>query len=221
MTESFHSSLLIQLPYGANHRVSVTEFLADDKKDIPSHAITFLNPDQEPIKIETVRTLIKDLSYASYDQNTHYYIALAFDSASIAAQNALLKSLEEPPQNVQIILTTEQPDKIVPTIHSRCQLIVINSQSSETRQEVLDIISQFGYCSLADCSRLAETYKNRDQALDLVLDIQEHWVKTNLASKTSQSQILLKTYRYLQANTNVVLTLEHCFFTLNQLAKQS
>jgi len=39
------------------------------------------------------------------------------------AQNALLKSLEEPPRGTYIVLVTTQPDKLLPTIRSRCQRV--------------------------------------------------------------------------------------------------
>ncbi len=39
------------------------------------------------------------------------------------SQNALLKTLEEPPQNTYIVLVTSRPDRLLPTVHSRCQLV--------------------------------------------------------------------------------------------------
>jgi DNA polymerase-3 subunit delta' len=42
---------------------------------------------------------------------------------TVAAQNAMLKTLEEPAGRTLIILLTDQPDSLLPTIRSRCQLI--------------------------------------------------------------------------------------------------
>ena len=46
-------------------------------------------------------------------------------------QNALLKSLEEPPSKTYLILVTHQPQKLLPTIHSRCQTIRFGVLSKE------------------------------------------------------------------------------------------
>ena len=52
-----------------------------------------------------------------------------------AAQNALLKTLEEPPGDTYIILVTSRPDRLLPTVRSRCQTIFFNTLS-------LDFVSE-------------------------------------------------------------------------------
>lgn len=51
------------------------------------------------------------------------FVVLEADLMSDAAQNALLKTLEEPPPGVTIILVAEQPEQLLPTTLSRCQLV--------------------------------------------------------------------------------------------------
>ena len=43
-----------------------------------------------------------------------------------AAQNCLLKTLEEPPPNTVLVLTTAYPDHLLPTCLSRCQLVAVS-----------------------------------------------------------------------------------------------
>lgn len=52
---------------------------------------------------------------------------LEADRLVVQAQNAFLKTLEEPPRNVILILLTTQPRSLLPTIRSRCQMISVRT----------------------------------------------------------------------------------------------
>jgi DNA polymerase-3 subunit delta' len=54
------------------------------------------------------------------------------------AQNALLKTLEEPPPRTFIILVTSRPDRLLPTIRSRCQFVRFGSLSEEMMRRWAD-----------------------------------------------------------------------------------
>ena len=66
-------------------------------------------------------------------------VALIFNAQTMnkAAQNALLKSLEEPAPNTYIIITTDRPKSLYETIYSRCQVINIPNISQSTTDEWL------------------------------------------------------------------------------------
>tara|TARA_Y200000002_G_scaffold83755_1_gene66490 strand:- start:421 stop:1380 length:960 start_codon:yes stop_codon:yes gene_type:complete len=66
-------------------------------------------------------------------------VALIFNAQTMnkAAQNALLKSLEEPAPNTYIIFTTDRPKSLYETIYSRCQVINIPNISQSTIDEWL------------------------------------------------------------------------------------
>ena len=66
-------------------------------------------------------------------------VALIFNAQTMnkAAQNALLKSLEEPAPNTYIIITTDRPKSLYETIYSRCQVINIPNISQSTIDEWL------------------------------------------------------------------------------------
>jgi DNA polymerase-3 subunit gamma/tau len=73
-------------------------------------------------KVEQTRELLEVVSYAPVRDR---YKILIIDEAhmlSKASFNALLKTLEEPPPNVVFLLATTELPKILPTIHSRCQV---------------------------------------------------------------------------------------------------
>ncbi|MBL8094260.1 MAG: AAA family ATPase [Anaerolineales bacterium] len=77
------------------------------------------------VKIEAVRQLIYDVSLKPIEARRRVACLIDFDAANDQSQNALLKTLEEPPANVVVILTAESADTLLPTIRSRCEVIAL------------------------------------------------------------------------------------------------
>ena len=75
----------------------------------------------ETLRIEQVRTLQQELALAPYEGRYQVAILTRFHKASLGAANALLKTLEEPPEHVVFVFATTDPHKIPVTILSRCQ----------------------------------------------------------------------------------------------------
>ncbi len=71
--------------------------------------------------VDQVRDLRETVKYAPTRGNYKIYIIDEVHMLSAAAFNALLKTLEEPPPHVKFIFATTEPEKILPTILSRCQ----------------------------------------------------------------------------------------------------
>jgi DNA polymerase-3 subunit delta' len=74
------------------------------------------------IKIEKVREIEHELSLSASGGGYRVVIIDEAEQLTSASQNALLKTLEEPPKKVVIILVTENANKIIPTIKSRCTI---------------------------------------------------------------------------------------------------
>ena len=72
-----------------------------------------------------------------------------------ATANKLLKMIEEPPEKTLFLLVSDDPDKIVPTIISRCQLVKIPSFSSESVIEYIKDRFGLGEKKAEDISRVA------------------------------------------------------------------
>jgi DNA polymerase III subunit delta' len=75
------------------------------------------------LKVEQVRTLRQSLSLKPYQGNYRLALFLRFHEANANSANALLKTLEEAPQHVVIILTADSPEQLLPTIVSRCEVL--------------------------------------------------------------------------------------------------
>jgi len=75
------------------------------------------------ISIDLVRELQAFMMLAPYESPFKIGLLLNFHQATIQAQNALLKTLEEAPERARLILTADAAENLLPTIVSRCELI--------------------------------------------------------------------------------------------------
>ena len=87
------------------------------------------NKDDNNISIETIRN-INDFIYLSPVINNNKAVIINnIDDMSLNASNAFLKILEEPPQNVLLVLTTTKLFSVLPTIRSRCIKEKVNTNN--------------------------------------------------------------------------------------------
>lgn len=75
------------------------------------------------IKVEQVRDAIESTNYRPFEGRRRVTVIDDADALVPAAQNALLKTLEEPSASSVFILVTARPDALLPTVKSRCSLI--------------------------------------------------------------------------------------------------
>jgi len=75
------------------------------------------------LKVEQVRDLQHSLSLAPYEARYRVALLLRFEEAHPSAANALLKTLEEPPAQVVLMLTARSVESLLPTIVSRCEVL--------------------------------------------------------------------------------------------------
>jgi DNA polymerase-3 subunit delta' len=75
------------------------------------------------IKVEQIRELQHRLSLAPYEARYRVALLRRFEEANNFTANALLKTLEEPAQQVVLMLTAESAEMVLPTITSRCEVI--------------------------------------------------------------------------------------------------
>ena len=75
------------------------------------------------IPVDTVRELRRFFSLSAGGNGRRVVIVDCIDEMNANAANALLKVLEEPPQDAVLFLVTHQPSRILPTIRSRCRTL--------------------------------------------------------------------------------------------------
>ena len=122
--------------------------------------------------VDEVRELKTHVSLAPFSSRYKVYIIDEVHMLSIAAFNALLKTLEEPPAHVVFILATTEAHKVPVTIRSRCQHIPFHRIGTlEIRDRLTLVCSAEGITSAADA--LWEIARQADGALRDALSMLE------------------------------------------------
>ncbi|MDC3171029.1 DNA polymerase III subunit gamma/tau [Prochlorococcus sp. AH-716-E13] len=106
--------------------------------------------------VENIREIIDRARFAPTQARWKVYVIDECHMLSTAASNALLKTIEEPPERVVFILATTNPERVINTIQSRCQKFDFKRISSNTIFNKLSEIAN------------KESIKFEDQALKLI-----------------------------------------------------
>ena len=94
--------------------------------------IIYVGHDRNMIRVDDIRSQINDtVAVKPYSADYKIYIVDEAEKMNVQAQNALLKTLEEPPEYVVIILLAENDQVFLPTILSRCITMRLQPVSDE------------------------------------------------------------------------------------------
>jgi DNA polymerase-3 subunit delta' len=99
--------------------------------------VQLIEPDGARVKIDQVRALQHDLSLRPVEGRYRAAIFDQFEVATTEAQNALLKTLEEPPDYAVLIILASDPELLLPTIVSRCQQVPLRPLTIRQVREAL------------------------------------------------------------------------------------
>jgi len=99
--------------------------------------LTVLEGENGTIKIDQVRAIQQTVALRPYEARYRVAILRRVPAAAPQAQDALLKTLEEPPPNVVLIVTANAADALLPTILSRCQPLNLRPLPIQQLQEAL------------------------------------------------------------------------------------
>ena len=103
-----------------------------------NHAdVKFINEDGKKIKVEDVAALIEDTETKPFESDNKLYFVNYADKMNPAAQNKLLKTLEEPQKAVSIFLGVGSESAILDTVKSRTKKITLDRFSaSDIKDEI-------------------------------------------------------------------------------------
>jgi len=173
------------------------ECLSCDKIEHNNHADVFYYPRGSKLTVEESREIVNDSLVIPMEAEKKIYIIENFDKATIQAQNALLKTLEEPPAYVVFILTVNNENLVVNTIKSRAKKIVEPLLDEKFERKILDELKinnadEILYNSLGSLGKALELSNNKNalKIFELSLDIFKN-MKTS-ASIIKYSSAILK-----------------------------
>ena len=180
---------------------------------------------KKDIKIEQIRDLQHSLSLSSYLGKYKVAIINDADFLTVSAQNALLKILEEPPENCVLILISHNREKIISTVQSRCLIKNFNLTADDMKKTTLaerNELKNIFEANLNDKFILAEKLSKNVPELILKLGLwsillrenifKENFLNINpeksleVIEKTLKSAELIK-----ETNSNPRLVLENLF----------
>ena len=139
LNKTSHSYLFIGTE-GIGKKLIAEEFAkmllsVKDTENSPDFSI--IEPDGNSIKIEQIRDFQKKVSEKPIISNKKVYIINDSDKMTVEAQNCLLKTLEEPPEFVTIILIGANENSFLSTIKSRCMILHFEKISDDQIQKYL------------------------------------------------------------------------------------
>lgn len=192
---------------------------------INHHTVT---PDNS-IGIEEVRKIGKLLTLKPFGGGERVVVINRVEKATLEAQNAMLKFLEEPPVDNTIILTSINVNNLLPTIVSRCQIITPKTQPSsdqtgpKTGTHILTkILSGSPGERLLIAQELSKSKEEAINSLEQILSsLQDNLSSSTLKITPLQSAILIKKILwakyYIEKNINLKATMDILFLGFPQI----
>lgn len=122
--------------------------------------------DQEKLGVEEVKKIREHLNLKPYSASLKAVVLVSAQNLTLAAQNALLKTLEEPPGEALIILGVDSDQALLPTIISRCQIEYLDQATQKGQAEKFtDQIAKLENLSLEERFLFIEKTEDKEQFL--------------------------------------------------------
>lgn len=138
------------------------------------------------LKIDQIRQLQSELNLTAAEARVKVAIIEDFETANQSAANAFLKTLEEPPGNVVLVLTAATAETLLPTITSRCRAIALRPLPSDLIERSLVDRWSVGPALAHLLARLA------DGRIGLAVDLTED--KALIEERIAQLELLFNTF---------------------------
>ncbi len=175
------------------------------------------------IKIETIRQAQHWLMSTPLNRSEKIMIIPKAQELTEEAQNALLKTLEEPPTQAAIFLCIPHPELLLPTVISRCQEITLSgpSQTDLSTIEITEIeeaLKQWSHGGLGEKWQLAAALGKSQVSASEFLDRLQIYLHGKLIEPQGGSKLLaqqldsvFRASSYLKQNANARLVIENLF----------
>jgi DNA polymerase-3 subunit delta' len=175
--------------------------------------------------------IIKKLNLKTFESDFKIMIIWLPEKMHHATANKLLKMIEEPPEKTLFLLVSEEPDKVIPTILSRCQLVKIPSfNNSDIGKYLIERFnltagkaSDISHVSNGNITRAIELCENEESSrtnLERFKSLMRFAWKRDIISLVSWSEEIAATGREAQKNFisfSLRLLRENLMLTLDQL----
>lgn len=162
--------------------------------------ITHEKPDNIAVR-EIREQLVEDMGIRPYSSPYKIYLIDEAEKMNVQAQNALLKTLEEPPYYGVILLLTVNSDKFLPTILSRSIVLKCQNTDSgstllepEVQEDILSVLRSAWDYDRTNMAAAAARWKKQEVPVGLMMNLVRIWVRDVLIFKelNDDSMLILK-----------------------------
>lgn len=194
-------------------KVSCSVFVVPPETKIQLKSPLYLQPSEDrQTEIITVEQLRDFLEFTnSRETKERFFIITPANAMNEAAQNAFLKTFEEPKEHCHFILLTEQPSALLPTIISRAQVFYLRKKevlniAPNAKEKIISIAKRMIVANPKDLVKIAEEItknktKPRQQALDVTATAIELLYKSYF--KTGNEKFLEKLPRFIRLHDSL------------------
>ena len=167
--------------------------------------------------VDDIREIIEQVPYSPIVGKYKVYIIDEVHMLSSSAFNALLKTLEEPPAHVVFILATTDPQKIIPTVLSRCQrynfskisnlnmekkmVEILNKEHLQYEDKALDEVAMLAEGGMRDALSILEQILSYNNDGIFLEDVQRIF---GLSTKEEKVELLIKIHNDLTGSINLL-----------------
>lgn len=151
---------------------------------------------KDSIGVDEIRAqLVDDMAIKPYSSPYKVYLVDEAEKLTVQAQNALLKTLEEPPVYGIILLLTTNTEMLLPTIRSRCINLKVRSGgrvslglTEEQRAELFALVHDLPDYRAAELADEAKKIKEWKQDIASLLNFFRYWYRDVLVWKSTQGK---------------------------------
>ncbi len=228
-----NSSAIIFSHKNIEVQLNTIEYTVKRLLDIPNYKHYKTHPDcfgiwpehidKNSIKIEQIHEFIRKTQLKPFCSKFKVGIIVSAEKMTEESQNALLKTLEEPPKNTFIIITTKNKNALLETIISRCQIIELKEVKEEpiNIEEIInsDINTRFKYVeNLLKNKKNLTYYENIETILEgLLVCYRKKLLKKDKSKQNKFLDIINlieSTKKAIESNVNQRLALENLMINL-------
>lgn len=172
--------------------------LIGETSDIEKHPdLYFYKPEGKlgMHSIESMRHLRDEAYLPPYKSKRKVFLILSADRMLAPSANSLLKTFEEPPLTSTIILVSSQPERLLPTVRSRCQMV--NFQDEEVKSDkylplIAPVLSSLYFMNaieiLDEVSKLADIIEKSCENEEVTLDKEESAYQKQVREKEGEGK---------------------------------
>jgi len=199
-----------------NTRFNKAKILSKYKKNDLNRNILLIYPEKEFIGIKQIREAEKFLHVKSIKKINKYLILPQAEKLTTQAQNAFLKTLEEPPANSVIILCAPNKNLLLPTIVSRCILLKDKQKTQQNNEAILNFPNFPNFPNdqvLTYFANNKNLWESKENALNFLENLEDNF-KTKISDRSVSLFLkkVIKTKKIIrESNSNLRLTLETTF----------